>query len=83
MAVAINHVTAYVSGYTETDPNGMLSGNSCRQAGHTRAAVCIRKRMLLDKDKMYLIEIFREMSPLWDQTDKNYHKQRSHAKTFG
>ena len=29
----INHITLYVSGYTETDPTGMLSPNNCRLSG--------------------------------------------------
>jgi Alcohol dehydrogenase transcription factor Myb/SANT-like. len=26
-------------------------------------------------DKMYLIELVRDMPPLWDHRDKNYHKR--------
>jgi hypothetical protein len=31
--VEINHITVYVSGYTETDPTGMLSPNNGRLSG--------------------------------------------------
>jgi hypothetical protein len=26
-------------------------------------------------DKTYLIELIRDMGPLWDQRDKNYHNE--------
>jgi len=26
-------------------------------------------------DKIYLMEFFRDMPPLWNQKDKNYHKR--------
>jgi hypothetical protein len=49
--VEIKHITVYVSGYTETDPTGMLSPPtvwsqknefvSSRQSGQIPAAVCI------------------------------------------
>jgi len=26
-------------------------------------------------DKTYLIELLRDMTPLWDQRDKNYHNR--------
>jgi hypothetical protein len=33
LKVDINHITVYVSGYTETDPTGMLSPNNGRLSG--------------------------------------------------
>ena len=31
--IEINHATAYVSGYTKSDPTGMLFPNNCRLSG--------------------------------------------------
>lgn len=45
-----------------------------RESGHTLAAVCIVSN-LGAMDKPYLIELARDMPPLWDQREKNYHKR--------
>ena len=36
--VEINHITVYVSGYTETDPTGILSSYNSWQSGQIPAA---------------------------------------------
>ena len=30
---------------------------------------------VVEMDKTYLIELVRDMSPLWDERDKNYHNR--------
>jgi hypothetical protein len=43
---------------------------------------CARDSRIVAMNKTYLIELVRDMTPLWGQRDKNYHK-RSQAKTLG
>jgi len=45
-----------------------------RQFGHTQAAVC-RGFDVVAIDKAYLIELDRDIQPLWEQKDKNYHNR--------
>ena len=36
---------------------------------------CAKNSSVIAMDKMYLIELVRDVMPLWDQRDKNYHKR--------
>jgi len=84
--VDINHITVYVSGYTETDTTGMLSPNNGRLSGSNIVGLfpatvwsdtCCsahRIRVLLQWTKVST-RTFRDMRPLWDQRDKNYHNR--------
>ena len=73
------------SGYTETDPTEMLSppivwrqqseSVSSRQSGQTPAAVRVGFECCCSGQNIYLIELVRNMTPLWDQIDKNYHNR--------
>jgi hypothetical protein len=94
MKVDINHITLYVSGYTETDPNRMLTPKHGRlsdanKVGFFRAESlaryllqCTLDSSVVTMDKTYLIELGRDMLPLRDKRDKNYHI-RCQAKTLG
>jgi len=41
-----NHITVYVSGYTETDLTGMLSPNNCRLTGPKKVVLCLARHLL-------------------------------------
>jgi hypothetical protein len=76
--VEIKNITVYISGYTETDPTGMLSPPTVwRKQSLFRAdslarylLQCAMDSSVVAMDKTYLIELVRDMTPLWDQRDK-------------
>ena len=73
--------------YTETDPTGTLSPNHSRLSGANkvdffRVDSLTRHLMQFTLDlsvvamnKMYLIELVRDMGPIWDLSYKNYHNR--------
>jgi len=76
-AAEIKHITLYVSGYTETDPTGMLSPptvwrqqsefTSNRQSGQIPAAVCIGFECCCNGQR-YKNYYNRDLKPkLWDE----------------
>jgi len=82
--VEIKHITVYVSGYAETDPTGMLSPPTVwrqqsefffRADSLARHLQCAWDSSVVAIDKTYLIELVRDVTPLWDQRDKNYHNR--------
>jgi len=83
--VEINHITVYVSGYTETDLIACYLTTTPvwpNKVGLFRAASLARHlvqfaedSVVAAMDRMYLIALVRDMLPLWDQRDKNYHNR--------
>ena len=93
--VDINYITVYVSGCIETDTTGMLSPNNGRLSGTNKVVLfrtdslarylmhCAQDSSVVATDKMYLIELFRDVTPHWDQRDKNYRNKDLKPKTLG
>jgi len=50
---------------------GNLSHNRCPPY----LLQCARDSSVVAVDKTYLIELVRDVTPLWDQRDKNYHNR--------
>ena len=82
--VEIKNITVYVSGYTVINTTGMLfprlSGANkvslFRVDGLARYLLqCVWDSSVVVMDRTYLIELVRDMRPLWDQRDKNYYNR--------
>ena len=89
-----NHITVYVSSYTETNTNGKLSPNngrlsgankvgffSSRQSGQIPAAHAWDSSVVA-MDKTYVIALVRDMTPLGDQRDTNYRSRELKPKIW-
>jgi hypothetical protein len=82
--VYINHITVYVSRYTETDRTEMLSPNNGRLSGAKKMVFLSRHSgqipaahacdsSIAAMVEKYVTELVRDMTSLWDQRDTNYH----------
>jgi hypothetical protein len=85
--VDISHITGYVNGHTETDSTGFCYLPSTAEYLAPEKPVCfeptvwpdtccsVQDSSVVAMDKTYLVELVRDMMPLWDQRDKNYHNK--------
>jgi hypothetical protein len=84
--VKINHFFVHDSGYKEPDPTSELSPTNSwlwqKKRGLFRADSLVRYFVRLARDssvstmdKKYLIELVRDIPPLWDQRGKKYHNR--------
>ena len=85
--IRYNHITAYVSSYTETDTNGMLSPNNDRLSGANKVVLFSSRQSgqipaahawdsnVVAMDKTHVIEFVRDMTPLGNQRVTNYRKR--------